>query len=117
MGISAEIANDLSRSAEGGFGVNNPLLLPERIGESEKPLFVTEFGERAGEHQLSAPIRLFEPADELVSKDAAEYIHGQKEGVFRMNPVFLFRGESACRNQTVDMRMQKQVLPPRVQDT
>jgi len=34
-----------------------------------------------------------------------------------MNPALLLRGESACRNQTVDMRMQKQVLPPRVQDT
>src|ERR1700690_2505473 len=110
MGISAEIANDLSRSAEGGFGVDNPLLLRERIGESEKPLFVTEFGDRAGKHQFSAPIRLFEPADELVPKDAAEYIHRQEEGVFRMNPALLVRRKSACRNQTVDMRMKKQVV-------
>ena len=34
-----------------------------------------------------------------------------------MNPALLLWGESAGRNQAVYMRMQKQVLPPRVQDT
>ena len=50
MGITAEIANYLGRSAEGGFGEYDPLLAGQGIDEREKSLFIAEFGDGTAEY-------------------------------------------------------------------
>ena len=52
----------------------------------------------------------------LAAEDAAENLHGQKEGIPGMNPARVVRGEAAGGNDAVQVRMQAQVLSPGVQD-
>src|SRR5271156_3774531 len=54
--------------------------------------------------------------EELAAKDAAEDLDGEKEGIFRMNPVRVAWIEAAGGNDAVEMRMQSQVLSPGVQN-
>ena len=77
---------------------------------------MSEFGGRAGEHQLSPPVQLLQSVCELSSKDDAEDIDRKKESVFRMNPALVVGRESAGGNHAVYVRMQEQVLPPGMQD-
>ena len=52
----------------------------------------------------------------MLFRSGTEYVHGEEEGIFRVNPTFIVGGEAACGNQAVYVRMQEQVLPPGVQD-
>ena len=116
MRISPEIVKHLSGSAKCGLRVHNPVLLEERIDKSGQMLWILQFGDRPRKDEFSLLVGHSHPFYEPGAKDGTEYVHRQEEGVFRMNPVFMVRGESACWNQAVDMRMQEQVLSPGMQD-
>jgi hypothetical protein len=53
--------------------------------------------------------------DELASKDAAEDLHRQKEGVLGMNPARVVWRQSTGGDDAVYVRMSLQVLPPGVE--
>ncbi|HJY87587.1 MAG TPA: hypothetical protein VKE24_12185 [Candidatus Acidoferrales bacterium] len=57
----------------------------------------------------------FKSGDELAAKDATEHAYRQEEGITGVDPTSAVRGETAGRNQTVDMRMEQQVLTPTVE--
>ena len=54
--------------------------------------------------------------EKLAAKDAAEDLYREKEGILRMNPARVAWIETAGRNDAVKMRMQSQVLSPRMQN-
>ena len=110
MRIPPEIVKHLSGSAECRFRVHDPILLEQRIDKSAKTLGILQFGDRSWEDEFSLLVRHAQSIDELGAEDGTEHVHGQEEVVFRVNPVFMVRGESACWNQAVDMWMQEQVL-------
>jgi len=56
-----------------------------------------------------------ESVDELAAKDPTEYAHRQEEGIARMDPARMVGGKTSGRNQTMEMRMEQQVLTPTVQ--
>ena len=56
-----------------------------------------------------------ERVDELAAKDATEYAHRQEEGIAGMDPAGVVGGKTSGRNQTMEMRMEQQVLTPTVQ--
>jgi len=106
----------LRGSAKCGFRVYNPTLLEERINKSGKAFWILQLGDRSWKDQTSLLVCHSESFYELGAKDGTEHVHGQEEGVFRADPASKVRGESTGGNQTVNMRMEKQVLSPGVQD-
>ena len=116
MRIPPEIAKHLGGSAKCLFRVYHPILLEECIDKSDKTLWILQFGDRSWKDEFSLLVRHAQPDDEFGTKDGTEHVHGQEEGVFRVDPTFMVRGEAAGWNQAVDMRMEEQVLPPGVQD-
>ena len=116
MGIPPQIAKHLGRSAKCRFRVYNPIFLEERIDKSGQTLWILKFSDRTRKDELSLLVRYSQPLYELGAKDGTEHVHGQEEGVFRVDPAFMVRGESARWNQAMDIGMEKEVLPPGVQD-
>ena len=57
-----------------------------------------------------------EEIEKLAAKDAAEDLDREEEGILRMNPVRVGWIETAGGNDAVEMRMQSQVLSPRMQN-
>ena len=57
----------------------------------------------------------FESIDELAAKDPTEYAHRQEEVIAGMDPACVVGGKTSGRNQTMEMRMEQQVLTPTVQ--
>ena len=52
----------------------------------------------------------------LAAKDAAENLHGQKKGIFGMNPARVAWIETTGGDDAMEVRMQAQVLSPRMQN-
>ena len=117
MRIPPEVAKHLRRSAECGFRVDNPIFLEERIDKSGKSLWILQFGDRSRKAQISARrYAMRNPSTNLARKTELSTVHGQEEVRISGESSFDGRGESARRNQAMDVRMQQQVLPPGVED-
>jgi len=83
--------------------------------ESAEGFLVLEGSKRAGEEQLALVESSFQSGDELAAKDATEYAHREEEGIAGMDPAGVIGRKTSGRNQTMQMRMEQQVLPPTVQ--
>ena len=116
MRIRPEIAKHLSGFAKCGFRVYHPILLEERIDKSGQTLRILQFGDQSRKDELSLLVRHAQSIHELGAEHGTERVDGQEEVVFRVNPVFMVRGESTCWNQAVYVGMKEQVLSPGVQD-
>jgi hypothetical protein len=60
--------------------------------------------------------RLLEQSEILAAEDAAEDLDGEEEGILRMDPARVVWIETAGGNDAVEVRMQAQVLSPRMQN-
>ena len=114
--IPTQVANDLVRSAKGGFGVNDPILPKQR---SQKGGEVVQFRQmfnrtRTGETflQMQTP----QCSNKLSAEDFAECFDWEEERVVRMNPPRFVRRDAAAWNDAMDMGMKHQILSPRVKD-
>ena len=87
---------------------------------SQKPMELFRLSQQGcwpGTAQSFAPIEAFQPSAELAAKDAAENLDREKERVTGAYPASVVRRDPARRNNAVNVRMQQEVLPPRVQNT
>src|SRR5262249_16512918 len=105
MSITAEIADDLFRPAEGGFGINNPILPKQRSEEHREVFRFRQMVDRSGAGQPFLVMSGAEAVDELSTKNFGESFDGQQERGFRVNPAFLIRRDSASRNDAVNVGM------------
>jgi hypothetical protein len=80
MGVGAEITQHMFRSAEGPFGVDDPVVTEQhsqpgaegaRLGQRQQTAVELEFPSLEG---------VTESGDELPAEDAAEHADGQEEG-------------------------------------
>lgn len=115
MGIAGEIAEDMMGTAEGWFGVDNPLVTEQGAQEGVESFMVLQRTKRAGEDELLLLESEFESVDELAAKDTAEHFHGEEEGIAGMDPAVVVGGKTSGRNQTVQVRMEQHVLSPTMQ--
>ena len=60
--------------------------------------------------------RALKEIEKLATKDAAEDLDGEEEGILGMNPAGVAWIETAGGNDAVEMRMQSQVLSPGMQN-
>ena len=112
MGIAAEILQHVLGSAEGWFGVDDPIFAEERTQPGREELGMGERCEFSGQVQLATLESRSKSRDELATKDAPEYSDGKKEAWVRANPAGVIAGESAGGNDTVDMGMKLEFLVP-----
>jgi hypothetical protein len=70
VGIAAEILQDVLGSAEGWFGVNDPIFVEERTQPGSEELGVGEGCECSGQVQLTAFESKLQGGDELAAEHA-----------------------------------------------
>ena len=80
MGVAAEIAQHLHRTAEGRLGINDPVVAMQAAEQFGELLRIGESGGRAGAHELVPAMETFEAGEELAAKDAAQDLTGKKKG-------------------------------------
>jgi len=77
MSITAEIADDLFRAAEGGFGINNPILTKQCSEERREVFWFRQMVDRSGAGQPFLVMSAAESGDELSTKSFGESFDGQ----------------------------------------
>src|SRR5215470_15413433 len=95
VSIAAEILQDIVGSAEGWFGVDDPIFGEERTQPGSEELGMGERCEFSGQVQLTAFEGRLQAGDELATKHAPQYSHGQEEAWVGSNPAGVIVGESA----------------------
>ena len=98
-GVSPMSVNSWLRCINAYFRWKGLNLKIPRMQEEQKIL--------AGKDELPLSECLAQSVNELGSKNGAQHLHRQEEGVLRVNPAFLVRGKSAGRDHTVYMRMKE----------
>jgi hypothetical protein len=116
MSVPAQITKYLSRPAESRLGVNDPVLPKQSAKKGSETFGMCERLIAAGELNPLTSKRAFEPGYKLASEDPAEDLNGQEKRVSAPDPLFTIWRKPARWNNTVQMRMEQQVLPPRMQD-
>ena len=112
VGIAAEILQDVLGSAEGWFGVNDPIFAEERTQPGSEELGMGERCQFSGQMQLTVFEGRLQAGDELAAEHAPQYGDGKEEAWVGSNPAGVIAGESAGGNDTVDMRMELESLVP-----
>src|ERR1035437_5224164 len=87
--VTSQVVEHILRSAEGAFAIDDPLLMKERSKERGKCLLRGYGAEAAGEHDFALLKGVLQALDDLATKDAAEYGHGQEERITRVDPVLV----------------------------
>ena len=115
VSVAGERAEDMMGTAEGWFGIDDPVLAEQGAQESAEGFLVLQRSKRAREDELALLESSLESGDELTAKDAAEHAHRQEEGIARVDPARVVGRKPSGGNQTMQVRMEQQVLTPTVQ--
>jgi len=115
VGIATEILQDVLGSAEGWFGVDDPIFAEERTQPGSEELGMGERCEFSGQVQMTAFEGRLQAGDELATKHAPQYSNGKEEAWMGSNPTGVIAGESAGGDDTVDMGMELEFLVPGVE--
>src|SRR5262249_48631802 len=115
MGVAAEIVEDLLRSGERAFGIDDPFDIAEPrqvAGESRR--FV-QAGESAEERELATVECRLQALQEQAPVEARENADRKEEVGPAAGPSSIGR-ETAARHDAMDMRVMREGLPPGVQN-
>ena len=86
MGVAPEVTDHLLGAAEGGLGIDDPVLAKQRSEKRREALWLFQVLDRSGANQLFLPIDAPESIDKLSPEDLAERFNGQEERVQRVDP-------------------------------
>ena len=86
VSVAPEVTDHLLRAAEGGLGIDDPVLAKQRSEKRREALWLFQVLDRSGANQLFLPISAPESIDKLSPEDLAERLNGQEERVQRMDP-------------------------------
>ena len=84
VGVASEVTDHLLGAAEGGLGIDDPVLAKQRSEKRREALWLFQVLDRSCANQLFLPIEAPQSIDKLASEDLAERLDGQEEGVQRM---------------------------------
>jgi len=115
MSVAAEILQHVLGSAEGWFGVDDPIFAKERAQPGSEELGMGEWCEFSAQVQLAVFEGRLQGGGELAAKHAPQYGDGKEEAWAGSNPAGVIMGESTGGNDTVDMGMKLEFLIPSVQ--
>ena len=86
VSVAPEVTDHLLRPAEGGLGIDDPVLAKQRSEKRREALWLFQVLDRSGANQLFLPIDAPESIDKLSPEDLAERFNGQEERVQRVDP-------------------------------
>jgi len=116
VGVAAQVLEHLLRAGEGAFGVHDPVRLAE-LGEPRREgPGVSEGGGRSGEDERPGVERAPERVEVFATEDLGEGADGEEKTGRRGKPARAVGGEGAPRDDTVQVQVLRQILPPSVQD-
>jgi len=84
--VAPEVTDHLLGAAEGGLGIDDPVLAKQRSEKRREALWLFQVLDRSGANQLFLPIDAPESIDKLSPEDLAERFNGQEERVQRVDP-------------------------------
>jgi hypothetical protein len=116
LGVATEIAKDLTRAAEGGLGVDDPLEGSGLIEKEREGGRTGQRGERAWEAQLTSIEGELEAGEEKTTEQARQDAYGQEETGARRDPALSIEREPAAGDDAVKVRVVKEVSSPGVKD-
>jgi hypothetical protein len=105
VGIAAEILQDVLGSAEGWFGVDDPIFAEERTQPGSEELGMGERCEFSGQVQLTAFEGRLQVGDKLAAKHAPQYSNGKEEAWVGSNPAGVIEREPTSCDDAMDMGM------------
>jgi hypothetical protein len=114
MGVTTQILEHILGTAEGRFGVDDPVFSEQRSEPGSEDLGLREPSQIAGQMEPTMLKSRLETGDELTAKHTPEYLNGEKEARARSNPAGVIEREPAGGNNAVDMRMKLELLVPGV---
>src|SRR5208282_564722 len=112
MGVTAEILEHIVGTAEGWFGVDDPVFSEQWPEPGSEDLGLRERSQIAGEVQLVTLKGGLESGDELAAEHTAEHLDGKKKTRTRTNPAGVIERESTGGNNAVNMGMKLELLVP-----
>lgn len=116
MGVVAEVAKELGGAVEGAFGIDDPRFLVEGVAEGGPGVGVLEIGESTPKIEFSALSSQDEALKEEVFKTFAKHLYGQEEVRAGMDPTSSIGGETAGRDDAVDVGVMEEVLRPGMEE-
>jgi len=105
MGVTGQVVENILRTAEGRFGVNDPILAKKRTNQSLEKLRISKGLLISVESEFLLPEGLLQPRHKLTAKHAAEDLDGEKERIAGVNPARVIGGQAARGNHAVNMGM------------
>jgi hypothetical protein len=115
VGISAEVLKDSFYAVKWRLAIDDPLLMFELSPKSFESMRVFEVTDRAGEDEITRFKTVFEIVQELTPEQLRQNLYMNEEVLTARHPAVSLRRQSASGNNTVNMRMLHEVLPPCVQ--
>src|SRR6266705_1108600 len=110
--VAADVIHHLLWSGEGRLGVNDPFHVSHQIEMMGESLRILERLKRREEPQLAGVESLLQILQEQSAEQAGQHPHGQEEAGTAGDPPSTIGRDSAARDDTMEMGMKKQVLPP-----
>src|SRR5208282_171458 len=114
MGVASQIVQHICGTTKGTFQVDHPVLSKQRPQPGGKDLGLSEEFQISRESELAILESLLERSNELAAKDFPQHFLGEKVVVSGANPAVVIGREAAGRNDTMNMRMNVELLAPRV---
>ena len=112
VGVGAEIAQGMFRSAEGSLGVDDPVVTEEDSEPGGEAAWLEERCEVAVELELAFLERGLEASNELAAEDASEHLDREEEGAAGGDPTGVIGSEATGGDHAVDMGVVLQPLVP-----
>jgi len=117
VSISAQVLKNTFGAIEGGFAIDDPLLMIELVPEYLKALGLLEMADTAGEDKSIRLEASFEKVKELSSKQRRHHPYGNEKTFAAGDPAASFGGESTSGDNTVEVGMVHEVLTPSMENT
>lgn len=91
MGVAGQIMKDVFWSAEGWFGIDDPVLLEQSAQKHSEVFFLRQWHAFAVEPELVVAESTPQSSHELATKNAAEDLHRQEETGTGRDPARMIR--------------------------
>lgn len=116
VGVSSEIAKYVLWTAKGPLRINDPLEAVEFVEESLPDLRVLVSFGAFSEAELSFGVRRLQRSEELTAEEFSEDLHREEEVRSGTHPASAIFGESASCDDAMEVRVEPEVLSPRMED-
>jgi hypothetical protein len=113
--VAADVVHHLLGSGEGRLGVDDPLRVAHRIEMTAETLRSSKSLEESEEPEFAGVESLLQILQEQSAEQARQHPYGQEETGAARNPPGAIGRDSATRDDTMQVGMMEQILPPSVQ--